>query len=91
MKSKKGNHYSLQCEAKLRRALNEIGLKANVRRHWKPIFGGYLAVKACDIFSLFRQLVLGFGYCLIVSWLFYLLGFMLSVSLTGFYNENEPN
>ena len=30
----------------------------------------YLGVGSCDIFSLFRELVLGFGYCLLVSCFF---------------------
>ena len=50
----------------------------------------YLGVKTCDIFSLFCQLVLGFGYCLMVSWLFCFLCFTSSVSLTSFYTEDEP-
>ena len=34
--------------------------------------------------------MLGFGYCLVVSWLFCFLCFTSSVSLTGFYTEDEP-
>ena len=34
--------------------------------------------------------MLGFGYCLMLSWLFCFLCFMPSVSLTGFYTEVEP-
>ena len=31
-----------------------------------------LGFKTCDIFALFRSLVLEFGYCLMVSFLFFL-------------------
>ena len=41
-------------------------------------------------FSLFRLLVLEFGYCLMISWLSRFFGFMPSVSLTGSYSEDEP-
>lgn len=41
--------------------------------------------KNSDIFSLQRQLVLRFGYCLMVSWLFCFLCFTSCVSLTSFY------
>ena len=34
--------------------------------------------------------MLGFGYCLMVSWLFCFLCFTSSVSLTAFYTEDEP-
>ena len=34
--------------------------------------------------------MLGFGYCLMVSWLFCFLWFMASVSLTGSYTEDKP-
>ena len=34
--------------------------------------------------------MLGFGYCLMVSWLFCVLCFTSSLSLTGFYTEDEP-
>ena len=34
--------------------------------------------------------MLGFGYCLMVSWLFCFLCFTSSVSLTSFYTEDEP-
>ena len=35
--------------------------------------------------------MLGFDYCLMVSWLFGSLRFTSSVSLTGFYTKDEPN
>lgn len=50
-------------------------------------FSDLARFKTCDIYSLSRQLVLGFGYCLIVSWLF---RFAPSVNLIGFYAQNEP-
>ena len=34
--------------------------------------------------------MLGFGYCLMVSYLFCFLCFTSPVSLTGFYTEDEP-
>ena len=39
----------------------------------------FLVVRTFDIFSLLRELVLGFGYCLMVSCLFCFLCFMLKV------------
>ena len=51
----------------------------------------YLGVRTCDIFPLFRWLVLGFDYCLMVSWLFCFLCFTSSVSLTCSYTEDKPN
>lgn len=42
-----------------------------------------LILRTCDTYSLFRLLLLGFGYCLRVSWLFWCLCLTSSVSLTG--------
>lgn len=47
--------------------------------------GGSSPSKNSDIFSLYRQLVLGFGYFLMVPWLFCFLCFTSPVSLTSFY------
>ena len=50
----------------------------------------FLGVITSDIFSLFRWLVLAFDYCSMVFRLFCFLCFTPSVSLTGFYTDNEP-
>lgn len=42
-----------------------------------------LILRTCDTYSLFRLLLLGFGYCLRVSWLFWFLCLTSSVSLSG--------
>ena len=55
-----------------------------------PFLWIYFGVKTCGIFSLFRLLVLGFGYCLIVSYVFCFLCFTSSMILSGFYTEDEP-
>ena len=41
------------------------------------------------VFSLFRELVLGFGFCLMIPWLICFLCFTSSVRLSGFYTEDE--
>ena len=60
--------------------------------HMKAIlqFRIYLGVRTCDIFSSFRYLMLGFGYCLMISWLFCFLCSTSPLSLTGSYIEDEP-
>ena len=52
----------------------------------KMLFGVCLGV----YIFLFHLLVLGFTYCLMVSWLFCFLWFTSSVSLTGSHTEGQP-
>ena len=43
----------------------------------------------CNNMWYFHWLVMGFGYCLMVFWLFCFLGFTLSAILTASYTEDE--
>ena len=52
-----------------------LGMKHwEIRGKWWYLFYAgfwvYLGVRTCDVFSLACYLILGFGFCLIVSWLF---------------------
>ena len=52
---------------------------------------GFTWFKNPKTFFWSRKLVLGFGYCLKVSWLFCVVCFIISVSLTASYTEDEPH
>ena len=42
-------------------------------KYWYLFYAGfwvYLGVRPCDVFSLVYHLILGFGFCLTISWLF---------------------
>lgn len=52
---------------------------------------GFTLVKEPVIFFLFPSLVLGFSYCLVVTWLFCSLCLTSSVHFTCSYTEDEPS
>ena len=90
IKNADGERQGNGSEEEMKGAISTTSLR-NWRSKTRRNIRVYLGVKTCDIFSLFYELVLGFGYCLMVSWLFCFLCFTSSVSLTSFYTEDEPN